>query len=170
MTRRNFISGLLVSICNWLGISLFASKAEAKLLSPKTTIIKILVNDKVVGAIQSIDIDETRDINFDKDESGNIINSYPSDITNISVKATRIRFDRLRMEEVFSRGFFHVHSQKIPLQIEMDDGNVETKIKNCWLKSDNKYTYTTKDYIIVENAELEAESITSNGIFKHTKD
>lgn len=130
MTIKAFITKL---------ISLF-SKAAAPAIAP-TTIIKIKFSDKVVGVIQSIDIKELKD--------------KPPKIT-----ASRTRFNRLVLEEIFSRGYVHKAAQKFPFQIEIQDDQMITTIQNAWIE-DISYSYQTNDWVIVEEMKLEAEEIKS---------
>lgn len=111
--------------------------------SKPASTIKVFIGDKVVGAIQSISISEK-----------SIDPKHPE------VSAYRVRLDRPSIDEIFSRGFVHVASQKIPFKIQVDNQGCITTIHNAWITSLPKYTYTVNDWIIVEEMVLQAETIT----------
>ncbi len=70
------------------------------------------------------------------------------------------------MSEVFSRGFVHVAAQKYPVQIVIVEDKKEIqKIHNAWFTSIG-YIYTTGDWIILEEAILEAEKIADRDAVK----
>ena len=72
----------------------------------------ILVNNTAVGAIQSMAISEKRQIRMiDEVGTDGHVDSVPVSSTNITGTCQRIRFDRLRITEAFSRGFLHAASQ-----------------------------------------------------------
>jgi hypothetical protein len=115
-------------------------------VKPISTVIIVKVGDKAVGAIQSLSITEKR---------------CENDSLSVTAKASRVRFDKARVAEAFSRGFVHVSSQRYPLQIEIIDGDkITTTLRNAWITALD-YTYTTGDWIITDQMELEAETIFS---------
>lgn len=126
------------------------------------TTIKILVNDIPIGAIQSVALEE-----------------QPSNTPGQKIKATRIRFDRKRIEEAFNNGFLHAASQFLPLQIIIEEPTKTIKINNAWLISKPEgYTteemknldcltaYTINDWLITDELFLEAESIFISGTIR----
>lgn len=132
-----------------LFLSWFKPKAlETLPPTPVSTTIKIYIGDQVVGAIQSISIEELN--------NNNATSAAPNKIT-----ANRIRFDRARIAEAFSRGFVHKASQKIPFQIEIEDKEVVTTIQNAWIDEDVGYSYVTNDWTIIDCMKLVAEKIFS---------
>ena len=95
------------------------------------------------------------------------IDSVPNVSTNITGTCQRVRFDRLRITEAFSRGFVHVASQVYPFDIvildkqKRDQGSqISTVIKNVWI-SGLDYTYQISDWVITDSMTWEAETIFS---------
>lgn len=135
-----------------------------------STNIVILVNGNTVGAVQNMQITESRGNIRMIDEVGTDghIDSAPNQSTNISGSCSRVRFDRMRIAEAFSRPFHHVHAQRIPFDIEIhdffhdaDENNaIITVIKNVWI-SQIEYTYETNDFVITDNMQWQAEGIFS---------
>ena len=131
-----------------------------------STNIIIMVNNTAVGAIQSMAINEKRPIKMvDEVGSDGHIDSVPSGSTNITGTCQRVRFDRLRIAEAFSRGFVHVASQIYPFDIVIIDkqkrsqgAQISTVIKNVWI-SGISYTYQANDWVITDNMDWEAETI-----------
>ena len=153
------------------GSTLFGTPSYANINKTSTAIstnIIVMVNNHAVGAIQTLAISEKRTIKM-IDEVGNDghIDSVPSQSTNITGSCQRIRFDRLRIAEAFSRGFVHVASQVYPFDIVILDkqkkntGNqISTVIKNVWI-SGIDYTYQISDWVISDTMTWEAETIFS---------
>jgi hypothetical protein len=135
-----------------------------------STMILIKVGNEPVGAIKSINIQENRNIDFiDETGTDGHIDSAPTRSTDISGSCERVRFDRLRITEAFSRGFLHVKSQRIPFDIEIIDqfngeigsgSEVVTVIENVWIESIN-YTYQADNWIISDTMNWKAETISS---------
>jgi hypothetical protein len=133
-----------------------------------STNIIIMVNNTPVGAIQSMAIAEKRNIKMiDEVGTDGHIDSVPNMSTNITGTCQRIRFDRLRITEAFSRGFVHAASQVYPFDIvildkqKRDQGSqISTVIKNVWI-SGLDYTYQISDWVITDSMTWEAETIFS---------
>jgi len=133
-----------------------------------STNIIITVNDIAVGAVQSLQVREERGIKpIDEVGTDGHIDSVPNTSTNISGSCSRIRFDRLRVAEAFSRSFIHVASQIYPFDIVIldrqkrsDAQEISTVIKNVWIQS-IEYTYSASDWIITDNMSWMAENIFS---------
>jgi len=133
-----------------------------------STNIIIMVNNTAVGAVQSLAISEKRTIKMiDEVGSDGHVDSVPTASTNITGSCQRIRFDRLRITEAFSRGFLHVASQVYPFDIvildkqKRDQGSqISTVIKNVWI-SGIDYTYQVSDWVITDTMTWEAETIFS---------
>lgn len=133
-----------------------------------STNIIIMVNNTAVGAIQSMAISEKRSIKMiDEVGTDGHIDSVPNQSTNITGSCQRVRFDRLRITEAFSRGFVHVASQVYPFDIVILDKQkkasnlqISTVIKNVWI-SGIDYTYQTSDWVITDTMTWEAENIYS---------
>jgi hypothetical protein len=132
-----------------LFLSWFKPKPKPKPKSepePISTTIIVRVGDKVVGAIQSLSITEKKELDGK---------------TSVTAKISRVRFDKMRISEAFSRGFLHVKSQMQPFDIEIIDNlKVTTVLKNVWITSLD-YTYSANDWIIIDYMEVEAETIYS---------
>jgi len=106
-----------------------------------STTIHIMINGKVVGAVQSLNITER------------------SNSDHVDVKAKRVRFDRAQIAEAFNKGFVHVCSQVYPIDFEVKETNNPTvEVHNAWVKS-LASSYVHKDYVIVDEMEFEAESV-----------
>lgn len=128
----------------------------------------IKVGGVPIGAIQSLSINEQRNIAM-IDEVGNDghIDSTPNKSTEISGSCKRIRYDRLRIAEAFSRSFVHAASQVYPFDIEIFDvqkrdpaNQIVTVIKNVWIKSIST-AYDANDWVISDNMDWVAETIFS---------
>lgn len=152
------------------GSQLFDADGNNRTATHLSTNIVIVVDSNPIGAIQSLEVTETRgDIKMiDEVGTDGHIDSAPNKSTDYSISCQRIRFDKLRVAEAFSRGFLHVKSQRIPFDIEIhdrfadaDEGNaIITTIKNVWIKSIG-YTYTVSDWTITETMQCVAEDIFS---------
>lgn len=150
--------------------AIFDSEGNNKTGSHLSTNIIILVDGNVVGAVQSMQITEERGGLRMIDEVGTDghIDSAPNQSTNISGTCTRVRFDRMRIAEAFSRPFHHVHSQRIPFDIEIhdrfhdgDENNaIITTIQNVWIQRIG-YTYQVSDFVISDEMSWQAEGIYS---------
>lgn len=147
-----------------LGLNNGVNKTSVSL----STNILILVNGVAVGAVKSLSIQESRDIEFIKEigTDGNI-DSAPKSSTRISGSCERVRFDRLRITEAFGRGFIHVQSQAYPFDIVIMDkqkrdqaSQISTVIKNVWIKSIDT-NYQSDQWIISDKMNWEAETIFS---------
>lgn len=141
--------------------------------SPRTgtslsTNIIIKVGNNAVGALQSVTINETRDVRMvDEVGTDGSIDSVPVSSSKFTGTATRIRFDRQRITEAFSRGYLHIHAQRIPFLITIIDtfnGDAEsavvTTLNNCWLTSIS-YNYQADNFIITDNMNFSFETISS---------
>lgn len=133
-----------------------------------STNIIIQVGSTPVGAIQSIGITESRTIKqiYEVGTDGSV-DSSPQSSSTFSINCTRIRFDKLRIAQAFSRGFVHVQSQRYPFDIVIIDNQSEdpsnqivTTIKNCWINQIS-YTYSATDWVISESMNCNAETIFS---------
>lgn len=134
-----------------------------------STNIIIEVDGNPVGAIKSLNVDESRTITqIDEVGTDGHIDSVPSKSTNISGSCQRVRYDNLRIAAAFSRPYIHVAAQRIPFNIVIKDIFASsdpntvliTTIKNVWI-SKISYTYSADDFVIIENMDWEAETIYS---------
>lgn len=150
------------------GSTLSRTNGSNKTSVSLSTNILIVVGTTPVGAVQSISVNENRPVKFFGEiGTDGHIDSAPTGSTNIGGNCTRIRFDRLRIAEAFSRGFVHVRSQAYPFDIVIfdkqkdDTANViTTTIKNVWIKSINT-TYNADNWIISDTMDWEGETIYS---------
>lgn len=148
------------------GSTLTGANGANKTSTALSTNIIIKVGPNTVGAIQKLSIDEARDITMiDEVGTDGSIDSAPKSSTKISGSCERIRFDRMRVAEAFSRGYVHVHAQRIPFDIVVIDnwnGDANnalfTTIKNVWIKGIS-YSYGASDFIITDNMSWVAETI-----------
>lgn len=132
-----------------------------------STNIIIEVNGNPVGAVRSLSVNEDRQIAMiDEVGTDGHIDSVPSRSTDISGSCSRTRFDNLRIAAAFSRGYVHVHSQRIPFDIIIKDifagedpsSTLITTFRNVWIRS-IKYQYTADNFVIVEDMDWVAETI-----------
>jgi len=153
------------------GSTLFGTPSYANINKTSTAIstnIIIMVHNQAVGAVQSLSVNEQRTIKMiDELGTDGHIDSVPNGSTKITGSCQRIRFDRLRIAEAFSRGFIHVASQVYPFDIVILDkqkknsGNqISTVIKNVWISS-IQYNYQVNDWVITDTMNWEAETIYS---------
>lgn len=150
--------------------AIFDSGGNNKTGTHLSTNIIILVEGNVVGAVQTLSVTEARPAIRTIDEIGTDghIDSAPQGSTNITGNCTRVRFDRMRIAEAFSRPWTHVHAQRVPFDIEIhdrfhdqDENNaIITVIQNVWF--DNiTYNYSATDFIIQDQMNFTAEGIYS---------
>jgi hypothetical protein len=134
-----------------------------------STHIVIRVGPNPVGAIQTIEVREERTVTpVDEVGTDGHIDSAPTRSTNISGTCRRVRYDRLRVAEAFSRGFLHAKSQRIPFNIDIFDkwngdneNMIVTTIKNVWITGID-YSYAADNWIITDNMSWMAEDISSS--------
>lgn len=134
-----------------------------------STNIIIKARGFIVGAIQTMDIDEERSVEMiDEVGTDGHIDSAPIKSTDISGSCERVRFQRLRVSEAFGCPFVHVASQRIPFDIEIHDtfhdndtnNRIITVLKNVWITKIS-YKFDAKNWIIADNMSFEGESIAS---------
>ena len=134
-----------------------------------STNIVVKVDNYIVGAIQSMNITEARDVKMiDEVGTDGHIDSAPTKSTDITGDCERVRFDRQRIAESFARGFVHVAAQRIPFDIEIHDSfhdldpnnSIITTLKNVWI-TQISYSYTVNDWVVSDKMNFKAESIHS---------
>ena len=134
-----------------------------------STNIVIKVDNYIVGAVQSLNINESRDVQMISEVgTDGHIDSAPSKSTEISGSCTRIRFNKQRIAEAFARGFVHVHSQRIPFDMEIHDffhtndrsNSIITIVKNVWI-TNISCDYSATDWVISDKMDWKAEAIRS---------
>jgi hypothetical protein len=105
-----------------------------------TTNILVLVNEKPIGAIETLTLKESRG--------------------NHRLEISRMRMAKERLAETFEKANFHVAAQKYPVHIVVMEDKVETlRATNVWL-SGIATAYTTDEWILSEGVEAECEFIT----------
>lgn len=135
-----------------------------------STNIIIMVEGNAVGAVQNLSITESRPGIQMINEVGTDghIDSAPTGSTNITGSCKRIRWGGARIAEAFSRGFIHVHSMRVPINLVIvdtfSDSNREnaltTVIENVWFKKIS-YAYDANNFVISDDVDWEAEGIFS---------
>lgn len=133
-----------------------------------STNIYIAVDGEPIAAVSKLDIKEGRTIkSISEVGTDGIIDSAPQSSTTISGSCSRTRFNGKRIAEAFRRGFVHVSAQRLPFTIDIYDliqGDenevVVTTIHNVWIEGIN-YTYSSEDFIIVDDMQWKAEAISS---------
>lgn len=151
------------------GTSLTDSAGNNATFTHLSTNIIVKVNGQSVGAIKSLDINESRSIALIAEVgTDGIIDSTPNRSTEISGSCSRTRFARMRIAEAFQQGFVHVHAQRIPFDIEIQDifadpdpGNaIITTLKNVWIQ-EIRTKYNAEDFVIVDDMTWKCERIYS---------
>lgn len=148
------------------GSTLLGPNGTNKTSTALSTNIIIKVGPNTVGAIQTLSIDEKREVKaIDEVGTDGHIDSAPTKSVDITGSCDRIRFDRMRIAEAFSRGYVHVHAQRIPFDIVVIDnwnGDANnalfTTIKNVWITGIT-YNYGVQDFIITDRMTWLAETI-----------
>lgn len=145
-----------------------------------STQILIKVDDEAIGAIQSLQVQQSRPIERIKEVgTDGTIELVPTGATEVSLSVSRIVFDKKRLTEAFSRGYLNIHAQRIPFDIFVYDfqgasgeldanfnvpdgatGVITTIFENCWFTSLD-VSYDSDNYIITENADIEVEWVHS---------
>lgn len=130
---------------------------------------------RAIGAIQNLTPTETRPLQrIGEVGTDAVIEITPTSFVSVSLSVTRIVFDYQRLPAAFQRGFRHIHSQRVPFDIQVRDYNpyweistdpgeatnfvLTTRYVNCWI-SNYSSPYTSDNYIITETATIEAEHV-----------
>jgi len=146
---------LCASFLALFGLGIEAAEAKTHL----STKIYVLVDGKIVGTINRLNVEETRDL----------VTRQPQ----YRIKADCIRFDKMRLEEAFSRGYCHAKAQPKPLQIDIHDkfksgSKVVTHLKNAWVERigevDSAYDkgIDVGDSVVVHDVKMQCEDIWSD--------
>lgn len=143
-------------------------------------------NEYVIGAIQQLQVTETRDI-VEVYELGTdaIIQLVPRASTTYSLDIDRIVFDFQRLPQALQREYRHIHAQRRPFDIVITDYNpylsgvtgpaepqlgaaepspaenttqVNTTFGNCWFTRLN-FSYRANEYLITESCNLKCEYV-----------
>lgn len=138
------------------------------------TQILITVGPNAVGAVQRLTINERRPLRaVDEVGTDGHIDLVPNQSTNITGTCERIRFDRMRISEAFSRSFVHAKAQRYPFNIVIIDnwnGNalnptdtsssIITTIHAVWI-GEISWAVQADNWIITDTMNWEAKSISS---------
>ena len=147
---------------------------DSKTRTSLSTQVLIYVNGEPVGAVQSLQIQQSRPLKAMQEVgTDGIIEIVPSGATTYSISCSRMVFDGLTLPEAMSRSWVNIAAQRIPFDIVIIDRffgdsqkeTVVTTLHNCWMKSLSKQ-YQANDYTITESANLDCEyiSTTRNGL------
>lgn len=151
------------------GTVLFDEDGNNRTATHLSTNIIILVEGNPIGAIQSLNTNENRSIQpINEVGTDGHIDSAPSASTTYTITCERIRYNRMRVAEAFSRGFVHAKSQRVPFDIEVHDrfhdadpaNTIVTTYVNCWITSIS-YNYQASNFIISDTMNLMCEDIFS---------
>lgn len=87
-----------------------------------STQILVQVDGQSVGAIQSLEISQSRPLERIKEVgTDGVIEIVPNGATDIEIQITRMVFDRKTLPEAFARGFLNIHAQRIPFDVFVYD-------------------------------------------------
>ena len=148
--------------------SLSGPNGHNQIRTALSTNIIIKIGPNAVGAVQKLSVSEQRPLRMiDEVGTDGHIDGAPTASTNITGDCTRIRFDRMKIAEAFSRSFVHVHAQRFPFDIViidnwLGDGNssIITTIHDVLIESIG-YSYDASNYIISDDMRWQAQRISS---------
>jgi hypothetical protein len=133
-----------------------------------STQILVKVENETVGAIQSLQISQSRSLNRVKELGlDGILEIVPQAPTEFEATIQRVVFDRLRLPEAFARGFINIKSQLVPFDILIIDrtngdneGAVTHRLTRCWF---SRYSprYQADNFVIQEDATILIEDIST---------
>lgn len=134
-----------------------------------STQITIKVGATTVGAVQSLTIQQNREMHtWEEIGTDGVIEIHPKGAAKINLQVQRVVFDGLRLPEAFARGFINIQAQRIPFNIEILDRSDSVEVgdaivhtlNNCWFKSYSP-TFTAENFIVREQADIACEYITT---------
>jgi len=134
-----------------------------------STQIVVKVGRTTVGAIQRLQISQTREMStWEEIGTDGVVEIHPKNATKIDIQVTRMVFDELRITEAFSRGFVNLQAQRVPFDIQIIDKMASrTKedavihiFNNCWFK-DYSPAYQSDNFLISERAGITCEYVTT---------
>ena len=148
---------------------LSGSTLNAQISSGLSTQILVKVGATTVGAIQSLQITENRDLTRIKELGlDGILEIVPNSATTYDARVERIVFDGLRLPEAFARGYINIKSQTVAFDILVIDrsngegeGAITHTLKSCWFQNYSP-RFQADNYIITESATIWIEDISSN--------
>jgi hypothetical protein len=130
--------------------------------------IIIKFGDTIVGAAQRAIITETRKISpisYWGSDNERHIDRIPGP-TDIKIEVHRMRLDKDRIANLFTKTYPDPSTQKLPFDIEIKDGETTTYIHNAWF-STTGYVYATEDWNIIDISTLDAESISTTPTYDY---
>lgn len=129
-----------------------------------------------VGAVKKLTEKQTRGLERVVEVgTDGTVELVPNKATTYSIDLERTVFDGLSLPEAFSQGFRNIQAQRFPFNVQIIDmsagivdanGDVDpnsivlTTYVNCWFSS-MSVSYSSDDYVIVQNASAECEYIGS---------
>jgi hypothetical protein len=144
------------------------SVLDERIRTGLSTQIVIMVNNEPVGAVQSFQETQNRQLKaITEVGTDGIIELVPSQAARTSLTLRRVAFDGLSITEAFARGFRNIQAQRLPFDIVVidqftgtEDDAVYTTYHNCFFERIGK-TYGSDDYVILEDATVQVEYISS---------
>lgn len=154
------------------------SRLESFISTSLSTQILVEVDNKKVGAIQEMTINQDRkvqrvgEIGFD-----GALEVVPNEMATVELTVKRITFDGISLPIAFGRPFHNIKSQRIPFTIKVYDtmyaqagdapdfspidnspGMIIHEYKNCWFTRLSG-SYRINDYIITQDATIVPEDV-----------
>lgn len=154
------------------------SRLENFISTGLSTAILVEVDNKRVGAIQSMTIDQSRSVEGVREVGSDaIIERVPNSAAEVELDVERIVFDGLSLPVAFGRPFNNIHSQRIPFTIKVFDTTyaqtdaapdfsavpnsaamIIHEYSGCWFTSLSS-SYTAREYIITQRARITCENV-----------
>lgn len=144
------------------------SLLDKKITSGLSTLITIKVNNTLIGALQSLEIKQSRDkAKWQEIGTDGFVENHPKGAADVSINAQRLVFDGLSMTEAFARGFFNIQAQRVPFDIQIIDRQagddklaVVHTLHSCWFTSLTT-PYRAEAYLITQSASIDCLKITT---------
>jgi hypothetical protein len=143
---------------------------NSEIHSGLSTQIRIKVGNNLVGAIQSLVVNQTRNI-ITSEEIGTdgIVESHPMRAAVVKLTVRRIVFDNLRLPEAFGRSYINLQAERFPFNIDVidvsdskeDNDAIIHVFHNCWFENYST-TIEANNFIIFESAGLTCERVTTS--------
>lgn len=144
------------------------STLDKRIVTGLSTLITVKVNNTHVGALQSLTINQARDIvKHQEIGTDGMVDNHPKGAANITLEATRLVFDGLSITEAFARGFFNIQAQRIPFDIQIIDRQqgdgkfaVVHTLHSCWFTRVST-PYSADNFLITQTASMDCLKITT---------
>jgi hypothetical protein len=145
------------------------SLLQSRINSGLSTNIKIKVGNATVGAIQRLQINQTRDVAmWEEVGTDGKVDSHHKGAANVNLSVSRIVFDQMRLTEAFGRGFVNLQAQRFHFNIDIIDLSADDPeiapvytFHNCLFRTIST-SYEANNFIITENGELSCEYVTAS--------